>query len=171
MKLRNMILFFIFTSYTSSLYPQGAETYLRNPGSGKRITVAYIVHELEVTDSIFLKDIDSLLLDSDCPYLKNSANKYFALYITKSNKNSEHYNLVIALYPVPIAEYGNTGYFEYKGYTFFVDENEIVTLFKRKNNKKEFTYKRGEYRVTEEFPMWVFSYKNQRLTLLESTCW
>jgi len=133
MKLRNTILIFIFANYTSSLYPQDAETSLQNPGSGKRITVACIVHELEVTDSLFLKDIDSLLLDSDCPYLKNSTNKYFALYIIKSNKNYEHYNLVIELYPVAIAEYGDTGYFEYKGYTFFVGKNELTTLFKRKD--------------------------------------
>ena len=162
MKLRNIILFFIFTSYTSSLYPQ--------VGAGKIIKVVSTIHELDVTDSLFLKDIDSLLLNSNCPDLNDSANKYFDVYVTKSKENPEEYQFQFELFKIPIAEDTDIGYFEYNRYTFFVRENTPNIFFKRKNNTKKFTYKRGEYRITEEFPMWVFSYKNQRLILLENTC-
>lgn len=160
MKLHSILFVFILANCSSLLYSQ--------VGAGRLVNVVSTIYELEVIDSLFLKDIDSLLLKSNSPVLKDSTNKYFTVYITKSKENSDDYQFQFELFKIPIAEYGDFGYFEYKGYTFFVGENALMTLFKRKQNKKRFTYMRGEYARTEEFPMWVFSYKDNRLILLES---
>jgi len=170
MKKYRFILVVLFISHISSIYTQNSYGHLSNPGAGKRITVSYNNHELEIIDSLFLGDIDSLVLKSCCPYLSDTINRYFSVAIVQTEENNKEYKAIFELFPVPIADGERLGYFDYKGYTFFVRKSDLITLFRRKSQRKTFTYKRGEQIITEEYPMWVLTYKNNRL-FMDYTDW
>jgi hypothetical protein len=123
--------------------------------------------KLQVIDSIFLSDIDSLILTSECSVLKKGNYKYFGIgtYPIKSD------TILFELIELPVSDSTAVGYFEYRNYIFFVQNSFDKTLFKKTKQRKKFTYKRGKLAVVEDFPLWVCLYNKRRLILLEEYTW
>ncbi len=81
--------------------------------------IIYSLNELKIRGSIFLNNIDSLVLGKKCPVIENKTFKYFIINIDKKN-NSNSYSIVVEAYKKPFADNKAIGYFKYKNYYFFI---------------------------------------------------
>lgn len=125
----------------------------------------YGVYELNINDSLFLSDLDSIIFKMPCPNLQDEDNKYFRIHFSSPDI------INVTLYKSPNGEY-SFGYFKYINYLFFVSGDLPENLFKRKKNKQKFSYKTVPGIATiEEFPFWRIIYKRKRLRLIEQGCW
>ena len=137
------------------------------------IKVSYTLKELHVTDSLFLKNIDSLILQTNCPSIKEGTNKYFLLLLKKSRDFDPCYIIHVELYKYPFVEYSDLGYFYYKGYIFIVRGDEIESIFKRKKSNRTFSYMKGEIPIIVDPPLWLFvyNYPIRKWILIENDCY
>lgn len=138
---------------------------------GNLIKVDYKLHELSICDDQFLHDLDSLIFRSGCPNLRNKSYKYFSVSLTESEDSRKLINFRMELLRLPVGCEDDLGYFMHNGYTFLVNGVNPNKLFATKKDMQAFSFERYDFCVVEEYPRWIFEYKQCRLFLIERSCW
>jgi hypothetical protein len=140
-------------------------------GVGPLIETHVRLSKLNVLDSCFLSSVDSLVLNSECPNLKLDSNRYFFVQFNNDSKCKDLLYVKFELHNIPLASESTLGYFILNSFTFFIDGIPPNYLFRKTETNKNFTIKKGRFIITEDYPLWHFSYENNSLKLIEMDCW
>ena len=125
------------------------------------------ITELNIKDSIILRGIDSFILNSSCKKIRDSDSfKYFNIVVDRRSSNNYTffhfilYNRIMFNHKkFPI------GYFDYKGYTFFIFEYYPKEIFINSDRKKRFTYYQNNISYTSSPDEWGLKLENNEIEL------
>jgi len=152
---------FLCTSLTLS-----SQTWIGPP-----ILKIFTVPQLEITDSLFLKGIDSLIIKSDCPVLKKQKG-VFSMRLKKQKGVESSFLILTEYLPSTInSVIGDYGYFVFKGHLFLVSGENPNRIFTITPKKRKFSYKEERVTPTKEFPTWAILYKKDSIVLSMRDCW
>ena len=127
---------------------------------------------LNVLDSLFLEDLDSLIFNSVCPGIKESKAKIFNVNCKIQDKKNNVYRLNVSLDDI-IQIYSQEefrGCFDYRGYLFLWYGDIPEKLLSISDRKRKLIYMKGLY-IVSDLAEFIFSYSNKKLELKGICCY
>ncbi len=145
--------------------------------------------ELKITDSIFIKYVDSLVIKQTAYAEKIRPHIYVMLVrkheyeddlYEKHDNDREHEQIEVAMLPFSAIEHSNNlGFFKIDSTLFVVRGQLINNLMHKTGNNEKFQYVKIVVKIDghefpyemmqiEDFPRWIFNYNYNELTLTKT---